>query len=440
MKNGAKILMVAAALVAVHGGRSQTVAPPYEVGTWLGFRTAAVSFTFDDGCPNQFTTVIPMFNEFNFKMTLFTVTGPNFQFPPDWTRLRNAAAQGHEVASHTVTHTTFSGMSDSLQNQELKASRNAIESQVTGSKCVTLAYPYCVSAKKSISTQYYIAARICSGSIMPRTPGDFMNISSIICGDQGSVRTSPNFITLTGNAVKSKGWCVFLIHGVDDDGGWSSVSSTALRETLEYLKTNTNDYWVATFGDVARYIRERNAVSVVESSVQDDRITVQVTDTLDNAVFNLPVTLRRPLPEGWPSAVVEQNSRRVNARIVEMDTVRYVQFDVVPDSGDVAILKSNSTGILERSGIPGFMPGLSYNYPNPFNPATTVHFELQKAGRVMLKIFDNRGREIKTLLNGELAAGPHSAVFEADGLASGVYFYGLRAEGFSQYRKMLLLR
>ncbi|MFC1568789.1 polysaccharide deacetylase family protein, partial [bacterium] len=296
---------------------TQTISPPYEVGTWQGFRSTAVSFTFDDNTPKQFTKAIPIFNDFDFNLTLFIVTDPGWGWAANWNTLREAAAQGHEVASHTVTHTSFSGMEDSLQDTELKDSRDEIETQIPDHQCITLAYPYCVASKKSITEQVYSAARICSGSIVPKSPKDFMNISSIICGTEGSVKTAEHFISKADLAARSNGWCVYLLHGVDDDGGWSSVPSTVIQETLEHFKAHDETYWVETFGNVTRYIKERDALSVEETSVQDTLITLQVTDTLDNVIFNHPVTLRRPLPDNWPSATVVQNGVSVKTKIVD---------------------------------------------------------------------------------------------------------------------------
>jgi len=58
---------------------SNTIDSPYEVGTWAGFKKAAISYTFDDGNSNQFAITMPMFDEFGFKMTLFTVTAGHRQ-------------------------------------------------------------------------------------------------------------------------------------------------------------------------------------------------------------------------------------------------------------------------------------------------------------------------------------------------------------------------
>ncbi|MBI5463924.1 MAG: T9SS type A sorting domain-containing protein, partial [Ignavibacteriales bacterium] len=81
---------------------------------------------------------------------------------------------------------------------------------------------------------------------------------------------------------------------------------------------------------------------------------------------------------------------------------------------------------------------LRQNYPNPFNPTTTIRFSLPQREFVTLKVFDVLGREVATPVNGELNAGEHTVVLEAKSLASGVYFYQLRAAGFIQTKKMLI--
>lgn len=417
---------------------SQTIAEPYNVATWHGFRASAVSFTFDDGCANQFAIAIPMFDEFGFKLTMFTVTSPTW---PDlhWDKLLSASQNGHEIASHSVTHTNFSSQNDSLQTWELKTCKEDIITHIPGEQCITHAYPYCVSAKKAIMQQFYEAGRTCSGSIVSKNPADFFGISSIICGDQGSIKTTDHFISRFNSAIKTKGWCVFLLHGIDGDGGYSPLPSTVLRETLEYINDNQNDLWVETFGNVVRYIKERNSLSVAEISAQDTCITVQVTDTLNDTIFTYPVSIRRPLPAGWAAATVTQNGKPVAFQIIDTDTTDYVQFDAIPDSGDVLITKSGSTGIKDHHGMALPVPAL-HVYPNPFNPSTTINFQLPAAQHVTLKIYNILGREVQTLLSSSLSAGDHSIRFDAANLESGVYFCKLQAKNVLVSRKMLLLQ
>lgn len=88
---------------------------------------------------------------------------------------------------------------------------------------------------------------------------------------------------------------------------------------------------------------------------------------------------------------------------------------------------------------------LHQNSPNPFNPSTTIHFEVARQGDVRLTIFDVAGRRVATLLDGPFAAGRHEAVWRGESdtgrpVGSGQYFYRLEAAGFVQTRKMLLLQ
>ncbi len=83
---------------------------------------------------------------------------------------------------------------------------------------------------------------------------------------------------------------------------------------------------------------------------------------------------------------------------------------------------------------------LSQNYPNPFNPTTTVDFQLPASGPVSLTVFDALGREVAVLVNGWMNAGSYSASFSGKNLASGIYFYRLKAGNSAQTKKMMLLK
>ena len=316
-------------------GFSQTNSKSYEVATWHGFSQAAISYTFDDNCPNQLPVAIPLFNEFGFRTTMFVPS----DWIKDWSALQTAADQGHEIASHTVTHTNLGTLTAAQQLIEFKNSQESINAHIKGHSCVTIAYPYCVPGNDSLCASFYIAARHCQGYIEPKTPADFMKISSLTTGSVSSIQTVGDFNNRVHKADSLKGWCVFLIHGIDNDGGYSPTQSAVLRAHLAYVKQQTNSYWVAPFGDVVRYIKERNAALIHELSNKPTAITLQVTDTLDNAVYNYPLTIKRALPKHWTSAAVTQNGKKVEAKISKKGTLKYITFDVVPDGGEV-ILKA----------------------------------------------------------------------------------------------------
>jgi oligosaccharide reducing-end xylanase len=337
MKNVKTILLIGGFLMVNNSGYCGNVTMPYEVGMWPGFRTAAVTYTFDDSCANQYTAAMPMFDEFGFNMTLY----PVIKWEPNWPALQAAAKKGHEIGSHTMTHTNnMNKQPAEKQEQELVKSQETINSRIPEQKCLTIAYPYCQPLDKALTEKYYIAARHCQGTIEANTPSNMYQISSIICGSQGSIKTAADFNAKFAKAASTKGWCVFLIHGIDEDGGFSPLSSDVLRTSLEYLKTHKDKFWVATFVNAVRYIKERNDVSVVEIPNSDNSITLKVTDTLDNAIYNYPLTLRRPLPEGWTGVKVSQGSRSEDAAVTEVDSKKYIMFDAVPDGGDVVLTKS----------------------------------------------------------------------------------------------------
>lgn len=98
------------------------------------------------------------------------------------------------------------------------------------------------------------------------------------------------------------------------------------------------------------------------------------------------------------------------------------------------------TGIIQKSSdIPtGFR--LEQNFPNPFNPSTTISFSLPLKSRVTLKVFDVLGREVTTLVKDELPAGNHAQRWNATHVSSGVYFYRLQAGSFTETKKLVLLK
>ncbi len=90
-----------------------------------------------------------------------------------------------------------------------------------------------------------------------------------------------------------------------------------------------------------------------------------------------------------------------------------------------------------------YAPGdfhLAQNYPNPFNPTTTVRFYLPHAAPVTLKVYNLMGQEVVTIVNQELSAGAHHLEFNAADLASGIYFYRMEAAGFTDMKKMVVLK
>jgi hypothetical protein len=119
---------------------------------------------------------------------------------------------------------------------------------------------------------------------------------------------------------------------------------------------------------------------------------------------------------------------------------------VSADTGSIAIsppityIKSSVTAVRQvDNNLPDNF-NLEQNYPNPFNPTTQINYSIPSSRKVVLKVYDELGREVAELVNSDQSAGNYSVDFNASGLASGVYFYRLQAGSFVQMKKMILMK
>lgn len=102
-----------------------------------------------------------------------------------------------------------------------------------------------------------------------------------------------------------------------------------------------------------------------------------------------------------------------------------------------AIEYSKSTTI--QISVPN-KTALNQNYPNPFNPSTEISFTIPSTGFVHLSVYDITGKEVATLVNGDLISGKHSVKFNGNALSSGIYFYTLKTASYSETKKMIMMK
>jgi hypothetical protein len=122
-----------------------------------------------------------------------------------------------------------------------------------------------------------------------------------------------------------------------------------------------------------------------------------------------------------------------------LDEIRIFNY-MLPVSQISAFYDIN-TGVADQSHV--VIPSqfaLAQNFPNPFNPSTTIRFAIPSPGFVTLKVFDVLGREVATLVRDRVAAGEYSVAWNAVSCASGVYYYKLETTNAVLVKKMILLR
>ncbi len=139
----------------------------------------------------------------------------------------------------------------------------------------------------------------------------------------------------------------------------------------------------------------------------------------------------------------------LRVRIVEAPSCSFKEFNFFTQEGallsissfdaSIYFLGGSLTSVRETGNLP-VQFSLSPNYPNPFNPSTTIRFALPKSAYVTLKIFNLLGQEIGTLVNEKLLAGEYDVLWNAPGLPSGVYLYRIQADEFVETKKLILLK
>ncbi len=121
------------------------------------------------------------------------------------------------------------------------------------------------------------------------------------------------------------------------------------------------------------------------------------------------------------------------------DTVYVAHFDVPELPAVMRFIKLNPSSVTRKDGVPtGFE--LMQNFPNPFNPTTEIRFSITEAGRTTLVVYDMLGREVRGLVNGNLAPGSYTATFNAGDLSSGMYIYVLTSGSSHLTKKMVLAK
>jgi hypothetical protein len=118
----------------------------------------------------------------------------------------------------------------------------------------------------------------------------------------------------------------------------------------------------------------------------------------------------------------------------------YNGIDSLGSNPFIIFLKRTSVGIQQISSEIPAEYRLFNNYPNPFNPETSIKFDIPKANNVELRIYDMKGSEVAVLINGKMEAGSYKYRWNASAFPSGVYFYRLKTADFTDTKRMILVK
>ncbi|MGC3944176.1 MAG: hypothetical protein QM762_06565 [Chryseolinea sp.] len=134
-------------------------------------------------------------------------------------------------------------------------------------------------------------------------------------------------------------WLVLTFHGVDGVG-WEAKRHQEHKAYFAYMKENEDKLWVATFGDVTKYMRERmNGSAKVEK--QSGKVSVNLTHTLDKSLYTIPLTLKTYVNSGWKKVQVKQGSETITTSPMTDSVGTYVLYQARPNGETIDIVSAD---------------------------------------------------------------------------------------------------
>lgn len=430
MRNSLNTIFIICSLLIFTLPLTAQISEGYQIATWKDFKEAAVTYTWDDNSANHLTVAQPLFDKYDFNTTFFVTTN----FSPDWEGFQAAADMGHEVASHSMNHYDYTQMTEADRRHELEGSKSAINSKISGGQCLTFAYPYCNVGADNETDDYYLSARTCQGYIEKSTPDNMMQVSSIVCGSQGPVKTSIDFNNKVEEATPTKGWLVFLLHGIDNEQAFSPVDSGEFDAHLNYMDQNRDRLWVSTYSETVRYISERDHSNLTEIVFDDKEIVFQLTHQMDPNIFNLPITIKRKLPMAWEDVKVEQSNQLVNHQIIVDADTSYIVFDAIPNYGNVVI--SNQTVPNSNQDV-SVIQNLKM-FPNPVSSLLNIEFYLESSAEVKIEIKNVLGQKLLGQKLGVLGSGKQSSSIALNSIQENMVLVEVHIGEMVYYEKIIL--
>jgi peptidoglycan/xylan/chitin deacetylase (PgdA/CDA1 family) len=233
-----------------------------------------------------------------------------------WDDFRKDVSEGYEIASHSITHATMPGMDEANIRYELEKSKEEINDQLGEKYTFSAEVPYGYEDDRVMQIAYKIYP-----ALRNRMPEPFLKEidrssqqlphptdKDYVQWQRGPLSKTP--LTLmkswVDTAYTSKDmWLVLVFHGIDTLG-WEPTPIPKLEEYLKYIKDKEDKLWITTFGDAARYMREREHATV-SADEKDGKISISLTHSLDKSMYNLPLTLKTYVPDKWSKWKKDKN-------------------------------------------------------------------------------------------------------------------------------------
>jgi peptidoglycan/xylan/chitin deacetylase (PgdA/CDA1 family) len=423
-------LALASIILACSSTNSQRTGQT-EITVWQNDKSAAISLTFDDGSPNQFSQALPILNKLNIPATFYIITGNvagsqyhgkfigrpvsdiikgtadtltnkknfferasaipflgykgtlayhtdagslyeegkldeayhlvdsgykkirNGEFKPadpvdegkkhlTWQAIKQYAAQGHEFASHTITHPRLAVLTEPNLLYELEKSKEEILKQIGERYTFSAECPYGTEDERVMSYAYKIYPAL-RNRMPEKYLGELNRASKTQPGtinkeyvqwQRGATTKTPLPLMkswVDTVASHNNNWLVLVFHGVDGVG-WEALPHEMLQEYFKYIKQHEDRLWIATFADVTKYMRERMHATITAKET-GDKIIVDLTHSLEGSMYDIPLTVRTYVPANWKQVQVKQGDKIQTITTVTNDRGTFVLYQLKPNGG-----------------------------------------------------------------------------------------------------------
>ena len=278
------------------------------VATFQGDRAGAISYTFDDGLRKQYLLAAPILNELGLHATFFIVPNcvtntkaeaeakkPGEMGGVSWDELREMAAKGQEIGNHTWGH-WFPKNDDVKAEEEISKADQKIQQEI-GVFPLSFCYPGNDRDphRRELVLRHHVEAREYETRM-------------------GHEHTTPVWLNAWADrqAAEHK-WGVAMIHGITE--GYDPIDPDVLRAHLTYVKEHQNDLWVDTFGNIARYVRERDAAQLQVIGKTANSVTFILDTPLTRPPFDAPLTTVIAAPGATTAEAKTRDGRTLPAMV-----------------------------------------------------------------------------------------------------------------------------
>ena len=263
-----------------------------------------------------------------------------------WDSIKVYASKGYEFASHTVTHAHVTVLDTTNIYYELEKSKQDIKDHLEEQYCFTAEIPFGIEHARAMkyALPFYAALRnLMTDPYMEeinrgyRTqPG--LSTKEYVQWQRGPTTKTP--LPLMKSWVDTvlaheNIWLVLVFHGIDGMG-YEALPHELLDTYFTYLKSHESDLWIATFSDVAKYMRERMNATV-NADQKKNTITVNLRHSLDPKDYNVPLTMKTYVPKEWKNLVLKNGQSRDKLNIKKDNKGSYVLYKLTPNTGIIEI-------------------------------------------------------------------------------------------------------